>query len=627
MLRYTLFVNASPNARSSGFVDSIARFLEEHKPSILTIRMAALLTLLFFLGTAFRTGWNNPTTDFPNYYTAAKLVRQGQPLRPYYDWTWFARQMSYAGNGTQLGAYIPQTPLTMLPMVPYAGFPPQQAKQIWLTINLAFLIATVWLLSRITKYSLETVWLLAFCGYFSLRTNFLFGQYYVFLLFLLTLAFYSLHRNKQLPAGILTGIAFALKLYGGPFLLYFAARRQWKALIGMIATLLCLLGVAVLLFGWVDIHYYATQILPRALEGGSIDPYTSGTPTFSNLLRHTFVADPDLNPHPLWQAPWLYFFLRPFISFAIIAVLFLGTSSRRSTERHDFAWFVIGVVLLSTSTASYTFIVLLLPLLLLLEESGPCQRLYLVVSYILLTLPLHPVWIFPKVWLLFALFIFVGWQSLRQLPIRYAAAAFALVALLSFIDARRHMINYAQEPAQRLDQAIFQRGDIFASFPVVSQAGIFYQSMGKDGYVLRWLHESRNQELSFEGHALHPRLAPDGESIWFELVADGRSTMMQFDPSTGRTSPLSMAVPADASVPAISPDGKWLAFESNEKGPIQITLRDLSDGTQTLLTGGACNNSSPAWELDSKEILFASDCGRGNGLPTLYRARIPDTHN
>jgi Tol biopolymer transport system component len=65
-----------------------------------------------------------------------------------------------------------------------------------------------------------------------------------------------------------------------------------------------------------------------------------------------------------------------------------------------------------------------------------------------------------------------------------------------------------------------------------------------------------------------------------------------------------------------------MAFESARDGPTQIWLRDLPSGAERRLTGGNCNNSSPAWELDSKAILFASDCGRAFGLPALYRARL-----
>lgn len=591
------------------------------------MRLAALGTFLFILVGPFWAGWTHAETDFPNYYTAAALVRQHQPLRNYYDWTWFARQMNYAGNGTQLGAYTPQTPLTMLPMVPLAGFAPQTAKRIWLLSNLVFLGLTVWLLSRVTRFRFETIWLLTFCGYFSLRTTFLYGQYYVFLLFLLTLAFYFLHRKNHLLGGCITGLVFGLKLYGGPFLPYFAIKRQWKTLIGTIVVVLFLVGVAIVLFGPADVHYYATQILPRSLEGGSVDPYNPGDPTFSTFLRRSFVAERELNSHPLWEAPWLFFFLRSFISSAIIFFLFLGIAMKRTTDRHDFSWLVVTVLLLSTSTASYTFIILLMPLVLLLEESGPRQSIFLVVSYVLLTMPSHPAWMFPKVWLLFALFIAIGWPCWREMPRRFALAAVIIAALISFVDAKRHMLNYANEPGQRFERIVVQSGANFSSFPVVSRAGIFYQSMGQDRYVLRWLHDGGNEKLSFEGQALHPRLAPDGESVYFELVANRVSTMMQFDPSTGKTTPRAMPVPADSPISVVSPNGKWKAFESAQDGPTQIWLGDLSSGKERRLTGGNCNSSSPTWELDSKAILFASDCGRAFGLPALYRARLAGNEN
>jgi hypothetical protein len=599
-------------------VSSLAKSLSSES----TVRLAAIGTFLFLLVGPFRAGWTRAETDFPNYYTAAALVRQHQPLRNYYDWTWFARQMNYAGNGTQLGAYTPQTPLSMLPMVPLAGFAPQTAKRIWLVCNLVFVGLTVWLLSRVTRFRFETIWLLTFCGYFSLRTTFLYGQYYVFLLFLLTLAFYFLQRKNHLLGGCITGLVFGLKLYGGPFLPYFAIKRQWKTLIGMIAAVLFLVGVAIVLFGPADVHYYVTQILPRSLEGGSVDPYNPGDPTFSTLLRRSFVAEPELNSHPLWKAPWLFFYLRSFISSAIIFFLFLGIAMKRTTDRHDFSWLVVAVLLLSTSTASYTFIILLLPLVLLLEESGPRQSIFLVGSYVLLTMPSHPARMFPKVWLLFALFIAIGWPCWREMPRRFALATVMIAAMISLVDARRHMLSYANEPGQRFERVVVQSGANFSSFPVVSRAGIFYQSMGQDRYVLRWLHDGQNEKLSFEGQALHPRLAPDGESIYFELVANRVSTMMQFDPSTGKATPRAMPVPADSAVSVVSPNGKWKAFESAQDGPTQLWLGDLSSGKVTRVTGGNCNSSSPTWELDSKAILFASDCGRAFGLPALYRARL-----
>jgi hypothetical protein len=614
-------------AGGSGFFYWLRVFLYEDGRFHVLLRLAALLTFAIFLGTAFYTGWTKQETDFPNYYTAAVLVRQRQPLRKFYDWTWFARQMTHAGEGVQLGTYTAQTPLTMLPIVPLAEFPVQRAKQIWLLCNLVFLGAAVWLMSRMTRVRLESIWLLAFCGYFSLRANFVLGQYYVFLLFLLTLAFYFLQRGRFWLGGAMSGIAFGLKLYGGPLLLYFAARRQWKALLGMIVVVVLLVGLAITLFGAGDVRYYGTQILARSLEGGPIDPYTPWNPTFTTMLRRAFVGDTELNPHPLLEGPGAYFFLRSFISMAIVVFLALGAGRKRASERHDFAWFVIAAMLLSTSVASYTFIILLLPVVLLLEEAGPWERALLVGAYVLLSLPLHPVGLFPKVWLLAALFVVVGMASWREMPRKWVIAGLSFAAVFGFVAGERQMRSFAKEPAQHLERVGARQGAIFSSYPVVAPAGIFYQSMGTDRYVLRWLHENRDEELVFAGNAFLPKLAADGKSVEFELVVEGGSKKMQFDPLTRGRVVLPGEPPRDWSHSVVAPDGKWMAFERTLDGPTRIWLHEIASGKERELTGGNCNSLAPAWELDSRSIIFASDCGRGFGLPALYRAQIGEKGN
>ena len=615
------------SASGSGFLYWLRIFLFEDGRFHVPLRLAALVTFAIFLGTSFLTGWTKSTTDFPNYYTGAVLVRQGQPLRKFYDWTWFARPMNSAAKRAELGTYSAQTPLTMLPMVPLAGFPPQRAKQIWIGCNLILLGAAIWLMSRMTRVRLESIWLLAFCGFYSLRNNFVLGQYYVFLLFLLTLAFYCIRGRKSWLSGVLSGIAFGLKLYGGPLALYFVARRQWKALLGMIATCLLLVGLAIALFGAADVRFYATQILPRSLDSGPVDAYSPWNPTFTTVLRHAFVRDVELNPHPLWPAPGLYFFLRSFVATVIVIFLALGTGRRAASERHDFAWFVIGAMLLSTSVGSYAFVILLLPVVLLLEEAGPREGAFLVVSYVLLGLPLHPVALFPKVWLLVALFVIAGMASCRELPWESVVTGLAFAATVGLFTAERQMLNYASEPAQKFERVGAREGAIFSSYPVITQAGVFYQSIGKNQFVLRWLHENRDEELVFTGNALLPRPAADGRSVEFELVGEPGSKRMQFDPVTRETVVLPGEAPGDWVHSVVSPNGKWVAFERAQDGPTRVWLREMASGEERELTGGNCNSFAPAWDLDSKSFIFASDCGRGFGLPALYRARVEGSGN
>ena len=107
------------------------------------------------------------------------------------------------------------------------------------------------------------------------------------------------------------GLAFALKLYAGPFFLFFAARRRWKTLAAGILGTLGMIALAVVLFGRTDVTYFASNILPRALAGDLADPFHAGNQTLSTLLRRTFVMEPELNPHPVWNAPWVFFLLGP----------------------------------------------------------------------------------------------------------------------------------------------------------------------------------------------------------------------------------------------------------------------------------------------------------------------------
>jgi hypothetical protein len=246
---------------------------------------------------------------------------------------------------------------------------------------------------------------------------------------------------------------------------------------------------------------------------------------------------------------------------------------------------------------------------------------------VLLGLPLHPLALFPKVWLLAGLFVVAGMASWREMSWEWVAIGLAFAATFGLCTAEWQMRSYAKEPAQQFERVGARRDSIFSSYPVVAPAGVFYQSMGKDRFVLRWLHESRDEELPYQGNALLPRLAADGRSVEFELIDEEGSGRMLFDPATRKTAALQGEAPRDWEHSVVSPDGKWMAFERAQDGPTHIWLREAASGTEKELTGGNCNSVAPAWELDSRSFIFASDCGRAYGLPSLYRARVGEKGN
>ncbi len=82
-------------------------------------------------------------------------------------------------------------------------------------------------------------------------------------------------------------------------------------------------------------------------------------------------------------------------------------------------------------------------------------------------------------------------------------------------------------------------------------------------------------------------------------------------------------IPAgEARYPAISPDGRWLAFSVFRSGYWNLSLRDLNTGAMRRLTSVGCDQTAPAWLPDSKTLLYSSDCGRALGFTTICRRRF-----
>ena len=110
--------------------------------------LAALLAV--FGARAFLPAWRTMNTDFPNYYLAAVLQRQGIPLDRAYEWRWFQRHKDQVQIDQPLVGFAPHPPLCAALMLPLA-LPSLEAKRVWLLLNAGFLAFALWILHRVTK--------------------------------------------------------------------------------------------------------------------------------------------------------------------------------------------------------------------------------------------------------------------------------------------------------------------------------------------------------------------------------------------------------------------------------------------------------------------------------------------
>ena len=96
--------------------------------------------------------------------------------------------------------------------------------------------------------------------------------------------------------------------------------------------------------------------------------------------------------------------------------------------------------------------------------------------------------------------------------------------------------------------------------------------------------------------------SPDGRTLAFR---DGGLTgpdIWLLSLEDGRTTPF-LQTPADESWPAFSPDGRWIAYESDESGRFEIYLRRFPDATgrQLVSTSGG---RKPVWNLNGGELFY-----------------------
>ena len=97
-------------------------------------------------------------------------------------------------------------------------------------------------------------------------------------------------------------------------------------------------------------------------------------------------------------------------------------------------------------------------------------------------------------------------------------------------------------------------------------------------------------------------IEPDGDSKW-EYKYVNQVWLINTD---GNTSPKQLTGKEGSSQPAISPDGKQLAFVRLADGKPQIFLLSLDGGEAQQLTKYKYGAGTPKWSPDGKSILFSS---------------------
>mgnify|MGYP001070207705 CR=1 FL=1 len=116
-----------------------------------------------------------------------------------------------------------------------------------------------------------------------------------------------------------------------------------------------------------------------------------------------------------------------------------------------------------------------------------------------------------------------------------------------------------------------------------------------------------------------PSLSPDGKTAYFAYGGD----IWKVDSNGGNASRIT-ALDGEEINPRISPDGKWLAFSSNQYGNYDVYVMPVEGGTIKQLTFHTGKDEIESWGWDSKTLYFTSNRNNNFGsFKTTIEGKTP----
>ncbi len=301
-------------------------------------------------------------TDFPDFYTAARMVLEGQGHQLYNFQVQDQFQIRYVGR---TGTYYIHPPFETLLYLPFSLESLPTAYWLWCFFNAAALAYTAILFQRHVLHRWDwRVLLLLFFLFPPVLLDFLQGQDSLLLLLLITLAMVALKRDRNFRAGCLLACGlfkFHLILALLVLLAVLLTSLKRKKLIGgFVSVTIIMLLISASISGWGFVTEYPRFLMKLgSLPMGGIHPAQ-----MANLRGLITVSG-------LVQSPSILLALT--MSFSILLFLFAGIFladgklELADSETLFFGNFVLVAILVSFHLSPHDLCIALLPIGLLSE--------------------------------------------------------------------------------------------------------------------------------------------------------------------------------------------------------------------------------------------------------------------
>lgn len=383
-----------------------------------------------------------PAHDFSNYYFGAHFYSQGD----FGSWIYFPHLFNQAiaalGHDHIFVSYAPNTPFLTQFFLLFSWMDLATAKLVFNGLSLILFLYSLRKIMAISTINLLYFALIPLIFFIPLQNNFLFGQMYLVLFFLLVEGWMA-YRNESLwKMGIFWSLAIGLKLSPIFIVGWLVVQKKWKALIYLAGIGFLFLTLSVIGSGWEVWEFYLSHVLSKSGAGEITTEYVQNYQSFHMLLKGLLGESPRI-------------FSSLVFGYKLVLIVLAIIASRKETNELKLigTWLLIGI-LISPYGSTYSLLFLIFASAFLMTNWGKNKRvngLALVLLFLSCNLPVQflaswPIpFNFPRFFFLFALLILMVYQSIDRILL---LKSFGVIAVL--ITFKTFIFPFDQPPTDPL---------------------------------------------------------------------------------------------------------------------------------------------------------------------------------
>jgi Tol biopolymer transport system component len=144
---------------------------------------------------------------------------------------------------------------------------------------------------------------------------------------------------------------------------------------------------------------------------------------------------------------------------------------------------------------------------------------------------------------------------------------------------------------------------------------------GAEIWVMKANGQQQHQVTHLGGRAAFPDYSPDGARLAFGGVPPGQATPDIFTADTDGAGLVRLTTdPGSDGLPAWSPDGSQIVFQSNRTGTFQVWIMNADGTDQHPLTSDPADKGQvPDWSPDGTKIVYQSNATGGGDIYVMNR--------